>query len=59
MKITLGGNGLTKIVECSPYYVLVNNSNTDVTFTEQCSGGSTITVSPEQVSPLTNHLSCV
>ena len=50
VQITLSSNGLTKIIECSPYYVLVNQSNSSISFTEQVTGGSSVMVPPHEVS---------
>lgn len=49
MKITLSSNALTKIIECSPYYVAINNSSLAVTFLEECESGGSVTVPPFDV----------
>ena len=50
MKITLGSNGMTKIIECSPYYVAINNSSRPVSFCEQTTDGQSVDVPAGEVS---------
>lgn len=49
VQITLSSNGLTKMIQCTPYYVLINHSNATISFTEPVTGGSSVTVPPLQV----------
>ncbi|XP_067941641.1 intermembrane lipid transfer protein VPS13A-like [Watersipora subatra] len=53
VQITLGSNSLTKIVECSPYYILANYSNSPVSFVEL--NGTTLQVASNECLPFWPH----